>query len=430
MKIVFFTPCISTSAIGRMAELVVRELISLGNSITVVRCEEQSQLNRPARAFAAATINWTDSTQVLESAIDADICIYQIGNNFSFHQGCIEWMDRFPGIVCLHDFFLGHLFWAWADSAGRHQALPILEAWYGPKVAATFFEHADADTFMEFAVQNAMATEWIASKALGVITHSSWAISCVRRACIGPIRIEALPYDAPNAIVGGPAHSHATDHLTLLTIGQVNPNKRVRSVIDAISRNQLLKERIHYRIVGAIEDGTKQNLLRAAADVGVNVAIMGEVDDDALAREMNNADVICCLRWPTLEAASASAIEALLYAKPTIVTDAGFYAELPDECVMKICQNTEIESLTAALQDMVSSKNRRLQLGALARNYALKTFSARRYATGLTEMVPHVKQCEILGQASRCVAKTLADWGATSSEAILEPIAMPLSIFS
>src|SRR3712207_9006373 len=44
-------------------------------------------------------------------------------------EGGVRWLADFPGLVCLHDFFLGHLFYGWAQT-DRPQAEAILQCWY------------------------------------------------------------------------------------------------------------------------------------------------------------------------------------------------------------------------------------------------------------------------------------------------------------
>ena len=120
------------------------------------------------------------------------------------------------------------------------------------------------------------------------------------------------------------------ERFRVLTIGHVNTNKRAEAVIRAIGASSVLRERTVYRLVGAIRPEIADKLARLARETGVNITISGEVDDESMVDAIRQADVVSCLRWPALEAASASTIEALLYGKSTIVTDTGFYSEIPD----------------------------------------------------------------------------------------------------
>jgi hypothetical protein len=39
-----------------------------------------------------------------------DVIVYNMGNNAEFHAGIYEVMQRYPGIIILHDYVLHHFF--------------------------------------------------------------------------------------------------------------------------------------------------------------------------------------------------------------------------------------------------------------------------------------------------------------------------------
>ncbi len=74
--------------------------------------------------------------------------------------------------------------------------------------------------------------------------------------------------------------------------------------------------------------------------------------------------MICCLRWPVFEGGSASAVEAMLSGRPIIVTDAGFYRDLPDDLVFKVDRRQELDSLTTQLTRLIADPSLRFRVGA------------------------------------------------------------------
>lgn len=199
MKLMLVTPVIKTSAIGRMAALVTQKLRSQGHEVIIIRSEHERFFNQPIHNFGVEPISWYDSAQIANLAHSVDQIIYQIGDNFDFHQGCIPWLAKLSGIVCLHDFYLGNLFYLWGQ-ANRLEASSILKAWYGPDAAKQFFSYKTAETLIEGTREKYPMTEWICSMAEGVITHSNWGIDRVLSACSGPVQVVPLAYDAPGAI--------------------------------------------------------------------------------------------------------------------------------------------------------------------------------------------------------------------------------------
>lgn len=429
MNIVLFTPAVKTSAIGRMACLVTRELLAQGHEVSVVRTEDEVFLDKPKHDFGVELIPWNDSDQIVSLANQADALVYQVGDNYPFHRGCLEWLPRLPGIVCLHDFFLGHLFYGWSQER-RQEADAILRAWYGDEVARRFFSYPDSEAFIEGTRNTSPMTQWMCSMAHGVITHSSWGIDRVLKACPGPVYVAPLAYDAPENIFKN-SGTHSSDggrQFRILTIGHVNPNKRVESVIRAIANSALLRQRSTYRLVGQIRPETIHELSVLARNSGVNLVISGEVDDAALAHAVEQADVISCLRWPSLEAASASAIEAMLYGKPTVVTDTGFYRELPDECVKKIDPNNEIDSLQSTLEQLFKDLELRHTLGIQGQQWAKSTFTPENYARKLIDIADSVNKAKPMIAAANYFVDVMNRWGATTNVINLESTMAPLHL--
>ena len=430
MKIVLFTPTIKMSAIGRMACLVTHELLAQGHEVAVVRTEDEAFLDKPTHDFGVELISRHDSDQIVSLANQADALIYQVGDNYPFHRGCLEWLPRLPGIVCLHDFFLAHLFYDWSQGR-RQEADMILRAWYGDEISRRFFSYQDGKTFIEGTRDTSPMTEWMCSMAHGVITHSSWGINRVLNACPGPVYVAPLAYDAPeNIAANGCIHSSNNAQFRILTIGHINPNKRAASVIRAIGNSPLLRQRSTYRLVGNIRPETIHELSALARNLGVNLVISGEVDDVTLAHAVEQADVISCLRWPSLEAASASAIEAMLYGKPIVVTDTGFYRELPDECVKKIDPNNEIDSLQSTLEQFFRDLELRHTLGIQGQQWAKSTFTPENYARKLIDIADSVNKAKPMVAAANYFVDVMNRWGATTNVINLESTMTPLHLFS
>lgn len=430
MKLVIFTPAIKTSAIGRMASLVTRALAKLGHSVAVVRTEDMAHLQAEAHDFGTELVSWTDSGRVESLVRSADTLAYQVGDNYAFHRGCLEWLPRAPGVVSLHDFFLGHLFCGWAQN-NKTEALATLRVWYGDEIAQLFFNFSGSDEFIEATKDTAPMTEWICSMAYAVVTHSSWGIQRVLDSCAGPVRIVPLAYNAPSAELKREAkRERPTAEFNVLTIGHVNPNKRVESVIQAIGNSAILRKCTTYQLVGQIVPPMAERLSALAESLNVKLLISGEVDSSTLLQAISHADTICCLRWPSLEAASASAIEAMLHGKPVIVTDTGFYAELPDDCVRKIQAHNEIEDLQKTLEWLCLNENDRRALGAVAERWASMTFSADNYATQLVNASLAAQQAAPILKATQSLAGMLWQWEASISLMTLSDTTDPLRLFN
>lgn len=428
MNIVMFTPAVQASAIGRMACLVVQALLARGHAVTVVRAESEELLADPAHGFLTEMVPWPNSARVRQLVEQADLLCYQIGDNYQFHRGCLEWLAQAPGIVCLHDYFVAHLFCGWAQHRVE-EASGILRAWYGNEAAASFFSHPDSASFIAATHETAPLTEWVCAMATGVVTHSSWGIERVLRACPGPVHVAALPYNAPETLPARPAGTE-DGAFHVLTVGHVNPNKRVASVIRAIGASEVLRPATVYRVVGAISSANVVSLSTLARNSQVNLVISDQVETPILNSALAEADVITCLRYPSLEAASASAIEAMLCGKPVIVTDTNFYSEIPDDCVIKIDPNDEIASLQRALERLQGDGALRAELGRRGQEWARATFRADHYAVSLEQIATAASRAKPISDAIDVFARTLRAWGGNPALLAADHTSRPLHLFA
>lgn len=425
MKIAIFTPASVRSAIAKTSLLVEHALLSQGHEVVIVRIENSEHLRDAALPFQSKLFRHIDVYTVEDQLVSCDLLAYQIGDNLGFHEGAIDWLERHPGIVCLHDFFLANLFERWARS-NDVDPLAVIEHWYGHAGVRAFnADKSDRTTYTRELMQAAPMTEWLCAKASGVVTHSNWGIARVTSACAGPIRVAALPFEVPPPAAS--VRHDSTSPLRLLTLGHVNENKRAQSVIDAIGSSRELRQAVIYDIVGPIEPDMSEALRQRALKHGVQVNITGRVSDEELVQYLGNAAVCLCLRSPTLEAASGSTIECLLNGKATVVTDLGFYQELPDDCVIKIAVDDEVAGIGRALESLVSSPELRESLGQRARAWAITTFNAQNYAQALIEMASNLAQTTWMNRACDQYARILSEWGGTSDPLILEDLRAGIS---
>ena len=421
MKFIIFTPIVMASAIARMSQLIIKALNQQFHEIIIIRTEEVQYFSTESYNFGPEIIiiEWNNHSRVENALLQADSIIYQIADNYNFHGGCLKWLPAFPGIVCLHDNFVGNLFSKWSLQ-NHSEALKILEVWYGKSAAENFFSYKNMEDFIKNNVETAPLLEWIASMAAGVITHSQWGVKRILESCAGPVHITPLAYNINN--ISEQRLSKHTKKLsehkifTILVIGQVNFNKCYKTIIKAISKSALLRSKVCFNIVGLITEDEKKNLNILAENLKVNILITGAVNDYDLHNAILRADIICCLRNPILESASASAIEALLYGKTVIVMDHGFYSEIPDACVCKISLKNEIQNLTKSLEFLYSQPKERKRIGDNAAKWAARTFCADNYACQIINISLNIAKAEPWTNAYKFFTDTLLRWNAAPEE--------------
>ena len=396
MKIAWVTPLDHRSAIGRFSRLIVAALREAGHAVTEL---EAGAAETPAVETGAAGPG------------ESDIVVYNLGDNFAFHARALERLACHRGVLILHDAYVLNLFLASQQLAAAPQATDaLIDELHGAGSSATVRQALVGPDFLT-ATASITMLGWLARQADGIVAHASFYEAPLRAACAGPVDVIPLAYDSLGKFTPLREREPAPE-FRVLTFGHVNTNRRVDSVLRAIGGSPALRERARYRVVGAIEERERERLTQVAHECGVSaVEFVGEVSDEALVAELEAADVICGLRRPALEGASASAIEAMLSGRPLLVSDAGFYRDLPDDLVLKVRSDHEIEDIRRHLESLLRDRSMGASIGLAAAAWAAANFSAKSYAAKLEPFLERVMRIQPLLRTSEQIARDLASLG-------------------
>jgi len=303
-----------------------------------------------------------------------DAVVYQVGNGGTHRYAC-RTLARWPGIVVLHDFSLQHLVLEETLKQGRpdHYVAGMRER-YGDAAAERVrlgFHGYEPPLWTVDSLAYPLNEE-VLQAATGVIVHSRFLEARVSEARPGlPVRLIQMHAEPPPAGVLADASRPALPGTCVFaTVGHITPNKRVDLVLRALSRlrDDLLFE---YHLSG---DVALPDMLRAQIrQLGLDdrVVAHGPVSRKDLYRRLLEADVGIFLRDPTMGETSAVVMRALSCGRPLVVSNVGWFAELPDEAVAKVAPGPgEEHRLAAVLAELAASPERRAAMGRAARAYA------------------------------------------------------------
>lgn len=392
MRIAWASPLNATSAIGRVSADVTTELVSRGRSVTFIATDLELGETHPTRATVRS---WREVTpQALAEA--HDVLIVNIGDHYGFHGGLFPLLGRLPTVGVFHDFYLYDLFNGWlaaqglsdAERGALHDAEVVRI--YGRDALAQAQGARSGQLALEDIAAALPMTEWLARRCQGAMAHASFYGERLKAACPGPVAQAWMPVSGRGV---APLEPRPSGKVTLVTVGVMNPNKCVQEVIAAICASERLKAQVSYRLAGPIAPAEAERLSQLASAGGYHdLTILGPVSDEDLKSHLQAADIISCLRRPILEGASGSAIEALLAGRPTLVADAGFYAELPDTIVRKTPAAFTPQDIAEQLERLVASPEERLALGAAARAWATERFSLEAYVQAVERLAVQTLQ--------------------------------------
>jgi glycosyltransferase involved in cell wall biosynthesis len=95
------------------------------------------------------------------------------------------------------------------------------------------------------------------------------------------------------------------------------------------------------------------------------------VPEDRLWSLLAATDICVSLRYPTMGETSGVSVRALEAGRPQVVSDVGWFSELPDEVALKVpVGGDEVEVLAAHLERLADDPGLRARMGGAARELA------------------------------------------------------------
>ncbi len=311
-----------------------------------------------------------------------DLAVYHIGNNPEAHGWILDALRRAPGAVVLHDFVLHHL--VAGVTIGRrdgHGYLDAMEAEHG--VVGRLLAHGVLDRRLpplwESRPEDFPLAGEVLSLATGVVVHSRHVEERVRAAGFaGPVaRVPHPAWADPRveraAVAGDPL---------IGAFGNVNQSKRVPQLLEAFARLRADRPGARLLLVGAASPGfdLERRLQRLGLE-GDGIVREGYVDERRLWSLMTACDVHVSLRSPTMGETSGTAIRALALGKPLVVTEVGWFAELPRDVALAVpVGEREVADLGAALRLLAERPDVREAMGSAARALARSEHDVDRVA--------------------------------------------------
>jgi glycosyltransferase involved in cell wall biosynthesis len=309
----------------------------------------------------------------------ADIALYHVGNDPDAHGWIVDALRKRPGVVVLHEYVLHHL--VAGITIGRGDGRGYLDAMERDLgVAGRLLGLGVLDNLLpllwETQPERFPLSGIVLDDAQGLIVHSDYVGERARAAGYGG-RLWHIPHPAWPMGAVEPAGDLSGDPL-IGCFGYLNMNKRIPELLEAFSA--LRRERPGARLLLVGGAGERFDVQRRLERLGLSEGVerLDYVPEERMWSLMAACDVLVNLRYPTMGETSGSVIRALSLGKALVVSDVGWFAELPDDVVLKVpVDEYEVPTIRAALgvaADHASS------LGAAARSYVVREHDLGRVA--------------------------------------------------
>lgn len=329
------------------------------------------------------------------SARRYDVSLYQMGNS-PYHAYIYRAMAASPGVVVLHEPVLHHLVVHMTvgagDEGGYIRELGYCHGPEGAEAARRALRSGGAYQYLEYP-----ACRRAIEGSLGVVVHSDYARSVVAgeaAATRTPVRV-IRPHVVAERDRRRRAEVRATlgvpeDAVVFGVFGLVTPAKRVDVALGAYAEVRRSRPNVRFLVVGEVPEWYDLWGRLPDGELGDHVHRTGYVGKEDLVAYIEAVDVCLSLRWPTMGETSATLLRAMAAGRPSIVSDVGSFAELPETCCRKVpVGDDEREALVATMLELVDAPEERQALGERAEEYARTHHDVKRaaqaYATFIRE---------------------------------------------
>lgn len=395
MKIAWFTPFSTKSAIGQCSSIIIEQLAKRANVTVYVSdaTDKRDTWLPEAQQILMKSMALPDIVRSLEAF---DIAIYNLGDNYLLHSNIFAVSRHYPGIVILHDlvmhhFFSGYYFLELKDEQGYTDELGFAHGEAGRELAKGILAGKlgniwESDKMLHFHMAKAAL-----HGSLGVVVHSQFVQKEIEAFATYPLTHINFPAAKTSPKSKGKSQQ---DKIHFLSFGMLNSNKMIDQVIELMHTSSLLHSQVIYDIIGTGNEDYVKLLHERIQKHKLHdvVQLHGYQPDEVLQQHIDAADVIINLRNPHFGEASWVLLEAAFSGKPTVVWKHGYYDEYPDAAVVKVTD----ETLLSSLELVASNAVLRQQLSENIQRYAKQTFVTDRYCQEILSFIDEVRRAKPL----------------------------------
>lgn len=328
-----------------------------------------------------------------------DVFLYHMGNHATYHEYIYHTLLEHPGIVVLHEYVFQDFFRGITLPSGDTQRY-VDEMRYcygeiGTRVAQISLETnrtPDPEIYPLF--------ERIVDSSLGIIIHSEYVRKRVhesrpRALCskvnhhlfLGQLSTEVANTSSERLSLNLPPNAFVVG-----SFGFMSSSKRLEVSLRAFARFHRQFPGTVYLLVGkTLPSFNMDHLIRSVGVEKDAVILTGYVDKETFLRYMATIDLALNLRFPTCGETSGAVIRLMGLGKPVIVSNAGSFAEYPDDCCVKIdIDEMEEEMLLTMMRALATDEELRDQIGINAQEYIQTYHTLEKSAQGYIDFVREV----------------------------------------
>ncbi len=304
--------------------------------------------------------------------------LYHLGNS-PYHAQMLSLLERYPGVVTLHDFYLSGAL----EYLESHGLMPFgwTKALYETHGYHAIREKFFADNLLEVIRKYPSNLPWL-QYALGVIVHSNFSRKMAQEWFgIDPsdwVHISHLRNPQPTMTREKAREILRIDpeDFVVASFGLLDPLKLNHTLLEAWLMSPLAHDpRCRLVFVGENHGGEYgKQLLKTIhkSPAKDRIQITGWVEASTFHAYLAAVDVAVQLRTCSRGETSGTILDCMKNALPVIANAHGSTAELPEECLWMLPDTFETRALTDALITLHDNPSLRTTLGQRGRQHILK----------------------------------------------------------
>lgn len=351
--------------------------------------------------------------QMMREGARFDRVVYHFGNSI-FHYEYFLLLQAHPGIVVLHDTYLGDCIFSNHAQFGATELSQAIYASHG------WAAMPDCNGPVKQAINLYPACAAVFTGSYGVVVHNRYASEILSQSFTSEMlsTLAEVPLARKLKTLAERASARKVlgipEEVTLYsTFGMINPNKCLSELMDAWVESGLAKDpKVKLCFVGGVNlNGEMENKIEAwisRLPDPQQVTLTGYLEAAEYDLYLSATDVALQLRHNSRGESSAALLDCMGAGLPTIINAHGSMSELPDETVFKITDDFTISELAESLRSTAMDADSRLAVGSKARAYVKAHHRPEKVAVAYREHMearyqqsPHVLidqlQTEVLG---------------------------------
>lgn len=338
--------------------------------------------------------------------------------NSEFHAHMLELLEKFPGVVGLHDAYLSGLIGYLDFDLGDHGSYQReMIAAHGPRARRYFMPcdpHPDGNGG---SMVNLPCIHRVLQRATGLISHSPFNLAVARefhpegwRApfSIIPQMVHTPPPVSADERVRLRTERGFTDSdVVIATFGHIAWTKCGDMLLQAVEQMARSgKGNIHLIFADELaHDDFGDRLKRqvAGSKLGNRVQITGYLEEADYSGWVHAADIVVQLRIHSRGGPPRGVLDCMARGLPVVVNDDASYRDYPDEVIAKIAADPDADELAAMLERLVGSSALRERFGAAGMAHVRTEHdparSAAQYAAAINEFCARAQQTDRIATA-------------------------------